>query len=116
TIAHGIEWHFNPPYSSHRGGVWEREIRSIRRVLSAVSREQVLTDESLSTFLTDVERILNNRPIVPVYDDPVLTPSHLLLLRVQIELPGNMVNIRDRYTRCWRQGQVLADTFWRRWL
>jgi len=69
-LARDIEWHFNPPYSSHRGGVWERQIRSIRRILGAVSREQVLTEESLSTFLVEAERVLNNRPLCPVYDDP----------------------------------------------
>ncbi|KER28065.1 hypothetical protein T265_05040 [Opisthorchis viverrini] len=102
-IAHGIEWHFNPLYSRHRGGQWERQIPSIRRVLSVVSREQVLTDESLSALLTEVERILNNHPLVPVYGDPdsdVLTPSHLLLLRGQIELSDDMISIRDTYTRC----------------
>ena len=26
---HGIRWNFNPPHSSHAGGVWERMIRSI---------------------------------------------------------------------------------------
>lgn len=115
-----IDWKFNPPYSSHRGGVWERMIRSIRRVLSAVSREQILTEESLCTYLTEVERILNDRPLVPVYDDPysldVLTPNHLLRMREQSGTVGGHVDLRARYTRCWRQAQLLADTFWRRWL
>ena len=113
-----ISWHFNPPYSSHRGGIWERMIRSIRRILSAVSREQTMTEETLMTYLTEVERVLNNRPIVPVQDDPaepeVLTSNHLLLAR---GIPNQVVddsNFRLRYTRQWRQSQLLADTFWRR--
>ncbi|KAA0201415.1 hypothetical protein HAZT_HAZT009520, partial [Hyalella azteca] len=36
----GITWKFNPPYSSHYGGVWEREIRSVRKVLTALMYEQ----------------------------------------------------------------------------
>ena len=31
-----IEWQFNPPYASHMGGVWERLIRSIRKILRSL--------------------------------------------------------------------------------
>ena len=30
------QWEFNPPHVSHFGGVWERQIGSIRRVLDAM--------------------------------------------------------------------------------
>ncbi|XP_047500211.1 uncharacterized protein LOC125046476 [Penaeus chinensis] len=31
-----IEWVFHPPMASHMGGVWERQIRSIRKVLASI--------------------------------------------------------------------------------
>eukprot|EP00795_Rhopilema_esculentum_P017104 gene17104-8621_t len=31
-----IKWIFNPPTASHMGSVWERAIRSVRRVLIAI--------------------------------------------------------------------------------
>ena len=115
-----VNWHFNVPYASHRGGIWERLVRSIRRILSAVSSEQICTDESSTTYLVEVERILNNRPLVPVYDDPdcptALTPNCLLLMRQSTERVDADVDLRDRYTRRWKQGQTLAGAFWKRWI
>lgn len=32
--------------------------------------EDVLTDETLRTFLTEAKRILNNRPLLKMTDDP----------------------------------------------
>ncbi|TNN06405.1 Gag-Pol polyprotein [Schistosoma japonicum] len=113
-----IQWHFNPPSSSHRGGVWERIIRSIRRLLLVISNERVLQEETLITYMVEVERILNNRPLVPVTSDVndrlCLTPNNLLLLRdcEGIAIEGSL---QDKYGRRWRQVNYLADVFWRRW-
>ncbi|CAH8548192.1 unnamed protein product [Schistosoma haematobium] len=117
--ARQIQWHFNPPSSSHRGGVWERMIRSIRRLLLLITREQTLTDETLSTYLIEVERILNDRPLTPVVQDAndqlALSPNSLLLLR---ECDGIVEegSIRDKYDKRWKQVNHLANVFWKRWL
>ena len=116
----GIEWLFNVPGASHTGGAWERQIRSIRRILAGLTREQVLTDESLSTLMCMVESVVNNRPITTVSSDPTdmepLTPNHLLLLRPVKTLPG-LFGSNDLYGRKrWCQVQYLADIFWSRWL
>ena len=46
--------------------------------------ERLLNVEALRTFLMEVEKILNNRPITSVSRDPqdleALTPNHILLL------------------------------------
>ena len=84
-LKEGITWVFNPPGASSHGGVWERQVRSIRKILSALLREQTMTDESLRTLLCEVESILNSTPITTVSSDPMdlqpLTPNDLLLLR-----------------------------------
>ena len=41
-IQRNIKWVFNPPSASHQGGVWERCVRSIRRILSSLTQEQKL--------------------------------------------------------------------------
>ena len=114
-----IKWLFNPPAASHMGGVWERQIRSVKRVLAGLTHEQVLSYEMLVTLLVVAEGIINNRPITPVSDDPrdpePLTPNHLLIHRPATAPPG-LFNDRDLHSRKkWRQVQYLADVFWRRW-
>ena len=75
----------NPPSGSHFGGVWERCIRTVRKILVALIKEQPLDDEGLTTLICEVEAIVNGRPITKLSDDPSdaesLTPNHLLLLR-----------------------------------
>jgi hypothetical protein len=116
-----ISWKFNPPSASHMGGVWERQIRTIRKVLGALLRQQTLNDESLSTLMCQVEAIINSRPITVISDDArdpePLTPNHLLLLRSGPELPPGIFVKDDLYSRRrWKQVQYLADVFWRRWM
>jgi hypothetical protein len=116
-----IDWHFNPPSASHFGGVWERMIRSVRKVLFALLHQQTdLDDESLSTLFCEVESILNNRPITKLSDDPedleAITPNHLLLQRSGPNLPCGIFTKDDNYAkRHWRRIQYLANSFWVRW-
>ena len=115
-----IRWKFNPPTASHMGGVWERHIRTIRKLLSVLLNQQQLTDEALHTFLCIVENVVNNRPLTAVSDDPTdfepLTPNHLLQLRRGPSLPPGEFVKQDLYCRRrWRQVQYLADVFWSRW-
>lgn len=99
--GNNINWHFNVPMASHRGGVWERLIRSIRHILSVICHEQHPDDETLLTLMVEVERVTNNRPLVPVYMEsavPALMPSDLLLLRRKESL-GDDPDIFLRYSR-----------------
>ncbi|XP_072164399.1 uncharacterized protein [Diadema setosum] len=117
----GIAWQFTPPGASHMGGVWERVIRSVRKILEGLLNQQLITDEALMTFMTEVEAILNARPLTQLstdpHDDEPLTPNHLLLLRKSPSLPPGIFTKDDCYTRRrWRQVQYLADQFWKRWV
>ncbi|XP_038076006.1 uncharacterized protein LOC119744087 [Patiria miniata] len=120
-LQQGIRWQFNPPTASHMGGVWERMIRSVRKILRCLLKEQVVSDEVLLTLMAEVEAILNARPLTPLSfdpgDDEPLTPNHLLLLRANPSLPPGLFQKEDVYSRRrWRQAQFLADQFWNRWL
>ena len=112
-LQRNIQWLFNPPLASHMGGAWERQIRSVRRVLNAIMRDGVVDDERLVTVMCEAEAIINGRPMTVVSSDPKdaepLTPNHLLLLRGGRSLPPGAFTMRDVYTRRWRHAQFLAD-------
>ncbi|KAK0150310.1 hypothetical protein N1851_008772 [Merluccius polli] len=116
-----VKWTFNPPFGAHHGGIWERLIRLLKKILFAVLKEQTLDDETLQTALCEVEAIMNDRPITTVSGDPndlePLTPNHLLQLKAQPIMPSGLFQKGDLYSRRrWRQAQYLADLFWKRWV
>ena len=116
-----VEWHFNPPSASHMGGIWERLIRTVKRVFSSLSNvNSRLSDEGLETLFCEVECIVNGRPITKVSDDvndpSCLTPNHLLLLREQPSVVITKSNAVDVYKQRWRCVQYIAQQFWTRWI
>ncbi|XP_062703670.1 uncharacterized protein LOC115259000 [Aedes albopictus] len=114
-------WSFNPPLAPHMGGSWERLIGSVKRNVQTINPPRNPTDEVLRNLLTEIENIINSRPLthVPVDDDcaPALTPNHFLL--------GSSNGIKpfstfDDTSAALRQNilasQILANRFWKRWL
>ena len=115
-----IKWEFNPPLAPHMGGVWERMVRSTKEVLSGLMADKVVTDPQLYTLLTEVESILNSRPLTHVSDNPndleALTPNHLLLGKYKKwEFVASVGDKEVSSRRKWRQVQALASMFWERW-
>ena len=103
------------------GGAWERQIRTVRKILSSILKDQVTDDERLDTIFCQVEYIVNSRPLTPVSDDPndleALTPNHLLLNRsCNLAVPPGIYVKQDIYGRHWRHAQFVAEQFWKRWV
>ncbi|XP_047243901.1 uncharacterized protein LOC124881947 [Girardinichthys multiradiatus] len=112
------------PHSSHTGGVWERQIRTVRNVLCSTASLSSgrMDDASLRTFFYEAMAIVNSRPLtVDNLSDPnspePLTPNHLLTMKSKEALPPPGTFIKeDMYARKrWRQVQYLAEQFWSRW-
>ena len=60
-----VTWKNNPPSGSHMGGVWEHQIKSACVILSALLKQHgtSLNNKSLIKVLTEVESIVNSRPL-----------------------------------------------------
>ena len=120
-LRKNIQWHFIPPSASHMGGVWERIVKSVKRVLRAVLKEVNIQDETLITALCQVEKILNDRPMTVNSGDPndpdPLTPNKLLLLKGNPCVPPGTFHEREKYyNRRFKQAHIIADQFWSRWI
>ncbi|XP_062603957.1 uncharacterized protein LOC134265758 [Saccostrea cucullata] len=119
----GITWIFNSPHSSHMGGVWERMIKTARRILDALlldSSTKNLTHEVLVTFLAEVSAIINSRPITVISTDPenpiILSPALLLTHKddshtaTQFESDSKL-DMKDIYRAQWKRVQCLSELF-----
>lgn len=116
----GIQFRFSPAYSPHFGGLWEVGVKSAKFHISRILGDKHLTFEELSTLFSQIEAILNSRPLTPLSSDPndlyPLTPAHFLIGRPLTSLPTESLlddtpSILDRY-RCLEK---MRQHFWNRW-
>ncbi|XP_049865132.1 uncharacterized protein LOC126366187 [Pectinophora gossypiella] len=119
TAEEGIKFNFNPPYSPTLGGLWEAGVKSAKFHLKRVLGDLSLTYEELSTLCTQIEAVLNSRPLTPLTSDPndlsPLTPGHFLIGRPLTSLPA-APNITERKIKTrYQMLESLRVHFWRRW-
>lgn len=118
--TNSIEFHHIPPRSPHFGGLWEAAVKAAKSHLFRTLKNTLLTYEELNTVTTQIEAILNSRPITPLPADPnedeALTPAHFLNqapIRYFPEpsIPSNNLS----YIRRWQRITALTQFFWNRW-
>ena len=110
----------NPPAASQVGGVWERQIRSCRNILSSILQNHgtSLNDESLQRIVTEVQVIVNSRPLtIETLSDPTspmpISLANLLTLKTKLIMPPlGSFDQPDMYSRRrWRRIQHLGNKF-----
>ncbi|XP_059062673.1 uncharacterized protein LOC131855416 [Achroia grisella] len=114
-----LTWFLNTPAASHFGGNWETNIKSLKTHLFRVVGVQVLSFEEMITVLTQVEAIMNTRPLCrTLSNDPseplALTPAHFLNFTPLKYLPAAEIadsSLISRHALLDR----LVQTFWKRW-
>ena len=131
---HGITFLYNPPAASHQGGVFERQIRSVRKIFRVRQIQTIqkifhgmqslnfasLSDEALVTLMKEAEVIINTRPITPIPDSSddfaALMPLTMMTGVLDPEAPVDTFSSGDMLKKSWRQTQKLGDIFWQQWL
>ena len=123
-VANSCDYIPNFPNASHQGGVWERQIGTVRNVLNTMLHKQghQLNDEGFRTLMAEVSNIVNSRPLTTTnLNDPCslrpLSPNQLLTLKSNVVLPppGEFQSSDVFSRKLWRRVQHLANEFWQRW-
>lgn len=116
----GICWGFIPPNAPHFGGLWEAAVKSAKHHLTRIVGQAHLTFEELQTVLSEIEAILNSRPITPLSEDPndlsYLSPGHFLVGTALNSFPcRDFSEINENRLLRWQRVEQLRQHFWRRW-
>ena len=118
-------WKMNPPGASHFGGVYERKIGSVRRVLEGFlikSSSHHISRDEMTTLLQEAASIVNSTPLYGFSDDPhdpvPLSPA--MILTMKVEPSRSLKNVEESdlasYGRHrWKKVQLIADEFWKYW-
>ncbi|GFT81436.1 integrase catalytic domain-containing protein [Trichonephila clavipes] len=116
----GIEWSFIPPRSPNWGGLWEANIKSLKYHFKRVAGNSKFSYEELLTLITQIEAILNSRPLTPLSSDvddlEVLTPGHFLIGRpITAIVEPSLFQCESNRLNVWQRITKSVQTIWKRW-
>ncbi|XP_065365562.1 uncharacterized protein LOC135958593 [Calliphora vicina] len=118
--ANNIQFCHIPPRSPHFGGLWEAAVKSAKYHLARILGQSHLTFEELTTVVTEVEAVLNSRPLTAISNDPndeaVLTPAHFLTGGPLVGIAEPTVDSKDwSHLDRWLRISAIQQHFWKRW-
>ena len=103
SLTQGTTWHFNPPRCSHQGGFYEAFFRLVRKLVRSIVGEATLDEYDLLTLVTEIERILNDRPIAALPSSPddlsAITPSMIIFGSIGDSITPDVFMRSDGYRR-----------------
>ncbi|XP_066028224.1 uncharacterized protein [Pocillopora verrucosa] len=128
---HNITWKFITERAPWWGGFYERLIGLMKRCLKKTLGKACLNMIELNTILTEVEAVLNSRPLTYPYtdiNDASLTPSHFLCGYRLLTLPDTNAKENEAdpdyipsemstkaLTKRAQYQKTLIKAFWTRW-
>lgn len=122
---HKIEWKFIPPYAPWWGGFYERMMKTIKTPLKKILGRSIYSSDEIYTILTEVEAMVNSRPLTQVSDEPTeleyLTPASFLIGRKLINLPVKPIQFKDKSKEKKEVNKILVmqnrtlNMLWKTW-
>lgn len=116
----GIKFKFSPAYSPHYGGLYESAVKVAKFHMKRVVGNTHLTFEELTTLFSQIEAIMNSRPLCPLSSDPSdlcpLTPGHFLVGRPLTSLPSpDLQEANPSRLHRFARIEQARQHFWSRW-
>ncbi|XP_055936657.1 uncharacterized protein LOC129966268 [Argiope bruennichi] len=116
----GIDWNFIPPRAPNFGCLWESGVKAFKYHFKRILGNSKLSYEEFLTVITQIEGILNSRPLAPLSSDTdvydVLTPAHFLIGRsLNTVVEPNLIEVKDNRLSNWKKLTKLIQMFWRKW-
>lgn len=119
-----VEWKFIVERAPWWGGFYERLVGLTKQALKKTLGTSYLSFEQLTTTLSEVEAILNSRPLTHVYTEPSepdpLCPASFLTGKRLTSLPGlqrrEIADVSCGHLRNMLSSRTqLLSNFWKRW-
>ena len=127
---HGVNWKFITEFAPWKGGFYERLVGLVKRALRKSIGKLILSKEQLITLITEVEAVINSRPLIYVGDDfqhgCSISPADFLTLNRPTGFPiiEDIQDDSEYVTRSstassvlesWKKGQRHLEQFWKLW-
>lgn len=115
-----IQFRFIPARSPNFGGLWESAVKSFKLLFKRTIGLHTLLYDEMQTILTQVEAVLNSRPLTPLSNDPddyeALTPGHFLIQRPLTAIPEpDLDGIPENRLSAWQKSQRFTQQLWKKW-
>ena len=118
TLDRKIQWVFNAPLSPWQTGTVERLVQSVKKPLKITVGTAKLTARQLEVLMTEVESIINNRPITTVSPESLnpVTPAELIGGRRMECLPTQTkASTTMTFNELWKKRKMVLFSFWNSW-
>lgn len=115
-----IQFRFIPARSPNFGGLWESAVKSFKLLFKRTVGSHILLYDEMHTILTQVEAVLNSRPLTPLSNDPddyeALTPGHFLIHRPLTAIPEpDLDGIPENRLAAYQKSQRFTQQLWKKW-